>query len=67
MDLTILQLNAQGSKEVASNLRKHSENLIDIMVLQEPYSLAGNVKGYAGLQKAEFFSREWLSLRLQLY
>jgi len=50
MDLTILQLNAQGSKEVASDLRKHTENLIDIIVLQEPYSLDGRVKGYTGIR-----------------
>lgn len=50
MDLTILQLNAQGSKEVASDLRKNTERLVDIIVLQEPYSLAGRIKGYAELK-----------------
>jgi len=49
MDLSILQLNAQGSKEVASDLRKHLENFIDIMI---PYSLAGKVKGYAKLRES---------------
>jgi len=56
MGLSIF-LNAQGSKEVASDLRKHIENLIDIIVLQEPYSLAGEVKGYTGLQGRVFQPR----------
>lgn len=48
-NLAILQLNAQGSKEVASDLRKRVGDSIDVMALQEPYSLAGRVKCYAGL------------------
>jgi len=57
MDLTILQLNVQGSKEVAGDLRKRMENRADIMVLQEPYSLVGRVKGYAGLRGRVFQPR----------
>jgi len=57
MDLNILQLNTQGSKEVASDLRKHTENQIDILVLQEPYSLTGKVKGYTGLRGRVFQPR----------
>jgi len=54
MDLTILQLNAQGFKEVAGDLRKRMENRVDIMALQEPYSLVGRVKGYVGLRGRVF-------------
>jgi len=57
MDLNILQINAQGSKEVASDLRKHSEGSIDVIVLQEPYSLAGIIRGYAALRGRIFQPR----------
>lgn len=47
MVLKILQINAQGSKNVAADLRILAQNKgIDILLKQEPYIYMKKVKGY---------------------
>lgn len=48
MAIKILQINAQRSKSVASEIRRTIEtNKIDVLVVQEPYVYRNKVKGYA--------------------
>lgn len=49
MVIKILQINAQRSIAVAADLKCKTQSNIDVMVLQEPYSLKGKVKGYASV------------------
>jgi len=47
MGLRILQINAKNSKNVAADLRALALGKnIDIILLQEPYTYKGKVKGY---------------------
>lgn len=50
MELKIIQLNAQKSKNVAADLKNKVGKEIDLIVLQEPYAFKGKVKGYSSLQ-----------------
>lgn len=47
MGLKILQLNSQRSSSVAPDVRANLKQDVDVLMLQEPYSYRGIVKGYS--------------------
>jgi hypothetical protein len=47
MGVKILQLNSQRSNSVASDIKNKTISDIDIIMLQEPYTYGGVIKGYS--------------------
>lgn len=48
-DLHILQINAQRSKAVVDQIKERIvDRCVDIVLIQEPYVVAGRVRGYPG-------------------
>lgn len=47
MGLKILQLNSQRSSSVVADVKANLKQDVDVVMLQEPYSYRGRVKGYS--------------------
>lgn len=62
MELKIVQINAQRSRTVAAEIRKIvEERKIDILLIQEPYTYKGKVKGYGSINVRVLQNAEHLS------